>query len=1153
MKKTKRKPAPKANRRPSRPALTRQPPVKLAAVAPPDDLESILQQVDARIATDPQNWDLRGKRAALLMEAQRFEEAEAEARDVIVAAPSNAFARSVLCYRAWRRDDHRAAYHHGAYAVKGEPDNFLNWLGYGIAARTLHKPEGLAALTQATKLNPESAEAHAHLAALLQDKGHLDAAAFMNAKALQMAPHMILAIMTNATIQWRRGDAELAVKTAQHGLLSHPGHNSMANLVAFFAACTDWPEDRIFEATVRAAGHIPGPGGVNAQPVARPLVPNQPLRRIGFIGGDFRRHSVSYFLVPLLHEIVGAGFQVFIYCNTANRDDVSDAIEKAVTGFRTITDSSNHDVAETIRQDGVDILIELSGHTGGNRLPILRHRPAPVQVSYLGYPGTTGLAEFDYRISDHQADPMGPSDAYTTEKIIRLPHGFHCYHPLASLPPLTPPPDGPPIIGSFNASHKYSERLIKAWAEIARRVPDAIFFIKLLRSNDDSFERHFMKKFAAVGMDTDRVQIVRRIAEFSDHLAKYNQLSLSLDTFPYNGTTTTCEALAMGVPVITLRGHRHAARVGASLLTNLGMPELIAETEDAYVDLAVGLLEDRARLVDLRSGLRDRFLASPICDRVAFGRDFVDALNTIWQDAKVLRDRPESPVATTGVPAHTATQGSDATPEQSPAPQPRETMIRLAMPGDIAVSLPDDLNQMTPYALAEQGDWFETEIAFVRRVLEPGMQVIDVGANFGVYTLTMAKAVGTEGHVWSFEPSSRTAGYLADSLAHNNLGNVKLEAAALSDRTGAMPFTKNSHAELNRLTAVDNGASQAETMEDATTEIVPVTTLDAAAQLWGDRRIDVLKLDAEGSEDKIIDGGRDFLSRQSPIIMFESQHGALINDGLAERFAALGFASYVHVPGLNILCPLDPQMDRGSFALNTFAVKPDRAAWLKDRGLLVDGPAPLTSVPAWRGVMQGQPWASVALEKWSAHATVNASGASGPYFDALAHYHASQLPDLTMDQRWGALCDAYALVLKAIDHQATFPRLMLKARLADAMGVRNVAADALIALTRWLRAGDRIVWTEPFVPVAPAFDAIDPGRDLADWIIVSVVESLERLGSYSSYFRPGRSEELLSAITQYRFMSGEAKRRLRLVQARRNGDTKISGIVPTASAPSYSG
>ncbi|MCA9096683.1 MAG: hypothetical protein KDA68_24560, partial [Planctomycetaceae bacterium] len=198
--------------------------------------------------------------------------------------------------------------------------------------------------------------------------------------------------------------------------------------------------------------------------------------------------------------------------------------------------------------------------------------------------------------------------------------------PLSPLPPLRPRPDRPVTVGSFNAPHKYSDALMRCWARIADRAPDLRFLIKLYHANDDSYQRMFLRKFAEVGIDRERVIIEKKKASWDDHMDTYNEIDLGLDTFPYNGTTTTCEALAMGVPVVTLRGQRHAARVGASLLGNLGLPELIAETEDDYVDLAAGLIADPDRLAGLRNGLRDRFLASPVCDAARFGADFAEAL-----------------------------------------------------------------------------------------------------------------------------------------------------------------------------------------------------------------------------------------------------------------------------------------------------------------------------------------------------------------------------------------------------------------------------------------------------------------------------------------------------------------------------------------------
>ena len=287
-----------------------------------------------------------------------------------------------------------------------------------------------------------------------------------------------------------------------------------------------------------------------------------------------------------------------------------------------------------IQAAGVDILVDLAGHTAGNRMPLFSLRPAPVQVTYLGYPNTTGLSTMDYRITDAWADPPGQTEALHTEKLIRLDHGFLCYTPPEAAPEVDPSPHrktGAVTFGSFNNMAKFNAGVASLWASVLKAVPGSRLIMKFKTLSDPEVRQTVIDAFAANGVSSDRLSLHGFLPSFADHFALYNRIDIGLDTTPYNGTTTTCEALWMGVPVLALAGRTHVARVGVSILTGLGLSELVAQSREDYVQMAAALARDCRRLDALRKGLRPRMQASPLMDGPGFARRVESAYRAMWR------------------------------------------------------------------------------------------------------------------------------------------------------------------------------------------------------------------------------------------------------------------------------------------------------------------------------------------------------------------------------------------------------------------------------------------------------------------------------------------------------------------------------------------
>ncbi|HMB96418.1 MAG TPA: tetratricopeptide repeat protein, partial [Tepidisphaeraceae bacterium] len=356
--------------------------------------------------------------------------------------------------------------------------------------------------------------------------------------------------------------------------------------------------------------------------------------RIGYVSPDFRRHSVAYFFEPILIAHDRAQFEIFCYSDVVHGDDVTQRLRDRADQWRDIAGLSDVRIAQLIRKDEIDILVDLAGHTAHNRLIAFAHRPAPIQVNYLGYPNTTGVATIDYRITDAQADPPGLTESQHTEKLVRLPSGFLCYRPAENSPPPRDVAQGENsflTFGTCNNFAKVTPQMIALWSKILLAVPDSRLLIKAKSLGEESVQQEMHAAFANHGIDAQRLQLLTHEPSFLKHLTTYQQIDIALDTFPYHGTTTTCEALWMGVPVVTRAGNAHVSRVGVSLLHRVGLNELIAENDEQYVSIAIDLASDPQRRKNISSSLRDRMQSSPLTNAENFVRDMESIYRQMWQ------------------------------------------------------------------------------------------------------------------------------------------------------------------------------------------------------------------------------------------------------------------------------------------------------------------------------------------------------------------------------------------------------------------------------------------------------------------------------------------------------------------------------------------
>ncbi len=465
--------------------------------------------------------------------------------------------------------------------------------------------------------------------------------------------------------------------------------------------------------------------------------------------------------------------------------------------------------------------------------------------------------------------------------------------------------------------------------------------------------------------------------------------------------------------------------------------------------------------------------------------------------------------------------------------------VTLTLVDGVRIVVPDSLDVVTTYVVREQGDWFEDEIKFLRRLLQPGQKVIDIGANYGIYTLTTAKLVGPSGRVWAFEPASSTAELLAASIATNNYSHVVLERSALSSTTGTAQLSLNSNSELNELVRAEQFAGESET--------VPLVTLDAAMETHGWKGIDFVKIDAEGEESNILRGGLNFLATESPLIQFEVTAGNTLHLDLVQEFYALGYKSYRLVPGLNVLVPFDSEEeDIVGYLLNLYCCKPDRAALLAAQGFLIEAPSnpsysqnPTTThvdstisrggAHGWRDTLAKLPYGKELFEHWEKRV---AEGQSGEVEEALFLYALSHDESFPMAERFPALEASFHKLMRLCETQPVYLRLASLARVARDYGARSVAVKSLAQLCNIIFQQRQVNPIEPFIAPGERFDSISPQGSFGNWIAAVALEEFEKNQHFSSYYSVQSSAERLEIIRDLGFGSDEMKRRLALVRQR---------------------
>ena len=565
----------------------------------------------------------------------KLAQAESAYRSILVRVPDDAVTLGLFGHCLLLQGRFAEAVDVLTRAVAGDPASADALFNLAVAYKSQRAfAPALANVQKALGLRPAFVEARLVAAEVCLAGGDYAGAEAQFRAALELQPDHLEANHNFGVFLYGCGRPAEAIECFRRAIAANPAFApAHGYLVAVVSGAAGWPPAEIYrEQRVWAARFAEALTPSSMHYANRP----EKFRRlrIGYVSPDLCTHPIANFFEPLLERHDRAGFESFCYYTGRSTDPVNQRLRGLADGWIDCAELDDIALARQIQADRIDVLVDLSAHTKGHRLAVFARRPAPLQVSYLGYPTSTGIAAIDYRISDHQIDP-DPADPYSAEKVLRLPATYYCFRHFGELPPVGPLPaleNGFVTFGSFNNLTKLDPDTLALWAQVLAAVPASRLILKTRSLGDSQMQQQVAAHFSRRGIDEGRLMLRGWEAQTASHLAHYNNVDIALDPAHYNGATTTCEALLMGVPVATRRGNTHMSRLGASLLTAAGLPEHIAANDEGFVALCVALAGDLAALQALRSRLRGQVCASALMDETGFVRAFEAAYREIWID-----------------------------------------------------------------------------------------------------------------------------------------------------------------------------------------------------------------------------------------------------------------------------------------------------------------------------------------------------------------------------------------------------------------------------------------------------------------------------------------------------------------------------------------
>lgn len=1051
-----------------------------------------------------------------------------------------------------------------------EDPNVINSSNVALAQILIQKNRYDAAkefLDKVLKEDPKNVNARIILSDLYRKRGDYKQAMILCRQLLKEDPGMAKVRLNLGVCLQELARFDEAEEQYMRALKDNPDeYQSLSNYLMCIHYNPKRKKEEIFEAHQLWDQYF-GPKERPRRPTPVNKNPEKKLK-IGFLSGGFMCHPVGWMITRGLEHLSEDKFEIFCYTTGKKHDYITQRINQAADHWRSVVGYNDEIIAGMIEQDEIDILVELSGHAADNRLRTITMEPAPVIVKWVGgLFNTTGLESVDYLITDWHESPEGEEEFYT-EKLVRLPDDYVCYMPPVYAPDVGTLPyekNNYITFGCFNNPSKVNNEILDRWAQILNELPESRLLLKSKQYETEELKRRIISHMERAGISSDRL-IFRGETNHKKHLECYNQIDIALDPWPYSGGVTTCEALWMGVPVVTKPGPTFAGRHSATHLHNAGFPHWIVDSWEEYINTVLGIAENVEQLANLRKTLRSRVAESPLCNARRFAAHLSEAFREMWKqrignengltkhlnhipiksipekeiekltgDRRVNRDsennlqeqhsdRSEVHEMSAEISIGNGMNGKIKMGNESVNPgmikeeinkkndmekstlQNGREIYRIKTKHDLTVCTPADLNMLTPYVLLEHEEWFEPEWQFLKKFLQPGMKVVDAGASYGVYSLPIAKQVGDKGKVYAFEPGNSTRDFLKMSKSENDLQNVEVFGYALADQWGKGRFREAQTPELNVLD------------KDGEDE-VEVTTLDKWWKSIQKPHLDFIKIDVNGSEKRVIHGAENVLKEISPLLLIsigEIEKQQL--KAIATDLKTNGYTLYEYVPGLELLTEIDLNGERDSYLMNLIAVSDHSKKDFIDKGWIYDGGVdeeePVER--CWEDVLSKFPWSEPKMAEWKKLDRDK----HHIYFQALNTLCAAEQlqgetsKDNTSRSRKGKLLEKSAQQFVELYNSGDtgFAVSMCLSRILHYLGRRGQAVEIVARLMQ--ENGSQTITSpdRPFLLPIPELDALPIHTDFDKWLAVRTVESWIYLKNVSTYFCGEEELSLLSML-----------------------------------------
>ncbi|MAO63645.1 MAG: hypothetical protein CL666_01465 [Balneola sp.] len=1032
-------------------------------------------------------------------------------------------------------------------------------------------------------LEPRNVPAKVLLAELHKHEGNYEKAIELYKRLIEQYPKMAGARMNYALCMQELGEFEESEKNYLQAFEDAPTEfESLSNYLMGLHYNPKSTKEEIFEEHKLWDQNF-APAERPARPIPFNTAVDKKLR-VGFISGGFRTHPVGWMITKALENLPKDQFETYCYTTHNRYDQITKKIHAATDKWQSVIGYDDKVIARMIREDEIDILVELSGHSADTRLKTVALEPTPVIVKWVGgLFNTTGLKSVDYLITDHQETPAGEEEFYT-EKLVRMPDDYICFLPPEYAPDVAALPAKEKdyiTFGCFNNPTKVNDEILEKWAEIMNRVPKSKLFLKSKQYDTEVLRERIIETMKACGISEERLKFEGQ-SPHDELLGSYNSVDIALDPWPYSGGLTTCEALWMGVPVITKPGPTFAGRHSATHLQNAGFPEWIVDTWDKYIEKAVELASDTGNLAEIRTGIREKVANSPVCDGERFGAHLSNAFREMWtqrvkgyeenlpegdwqdhievtpineedldrskkrKDAMEQVDEIESDFlkketrevaqkAKNIINGNGTSNGHASHQNGASKKQEEPDTYKIKTKDGVTICTPPDLKMMTPYVLLEQNEWYENELDFIRDYLKTGMNFVDIGAGFGVYALPAAKLIGNEGKVYSFEPGAIAKSHLEKSKLENGLENLEIISKAVAAKAGKSTWEIAETPEMNKL-------------DESGEEEVQVVTLDSWWQFEGEPAVDVMKIDINGEEASALEGGKQLLETEKPLLLLsitEKNSNTFIGS-----LSELGYAFYEYIPGPGILAQHDVEAGADPYMQNLIAVHESRVDELKENGWLHDETveAQQTANDLWKTELSNLPWTSELFVQWENHGD---SEGINLYLQALNYVIAAEQIEVRnsdleqpRSQKAVLLLNAAQILIGLYNQGGNSTSVVFTlVRTLNALGKRGQAVEILKKLIETTNMGQQNMNVElPFMLPISEQDKAAIKTEVNKWLMVKTVEAWILLKDWTTYLSGPQERKLIEVLEGNPEVCKIVYQASRITQYLKDGEKNFSSI-----------